>query len=157
MNIKRVFVAGLILSLVGSSGYVLAQDEAKEKPSPKAQARALVEKAEEFVNANGKEKAIEEIDKPEGQFISGDFYVFAYDLKGVVIAHPYRRSLIGKSVINEKDSRGKFYRREIIERAKKQGDGWVEYRYKNPTTRKEKIKAVYFKKVDDLIICCGAY
>lgn len=153
---KRVLVAGVILSLVTLCGYVFAE-EAREKLSPKAQAKALVEQAGEFFMVNGKEKTIEEINKPEGQFIIGDFYVFAYDLKGVVIAHPYRRSLIGKSVLNEADSRGKYFRREIIERAKKQGDGWVEYRYKNPTTRKEKLKTTYFKKVDDMVICCGAY
>lgn len=156
MNIKRVLAAGMVLSLVVLCGYVFAE-ETREKLSPKAQAKALVESAEEFFLANGKEKTIEEINKPEGKFIVGDFYVFAYDLKGVVIAHPYRRSLIGKNVLNEADSRGKYFRREIIERAKKQGDGWVEYRYKNPTTRKEKLKTTYFKKVDDMVICCGAY
>ena len=57
MNIKRVLSAGMVLSLVVLCGYVFAE-ETREKLSPKAQAKALVESAEEFFLANGKEKTI---------------------------------------------------------------------------------------------------
>jgi cytochrome c len=157
MKVKRIFVAALIILLAGTFGHVYGKDTAGGKLNPKDEAKAIVAKAEEFVKENGKEKAITEINKPEGQFVKGDFYIFVYDLKGTVIAHPFRPSLLGKNVLNESDSRGKLFRKEIVEKAKTKGEGWVEYKYFNPTTKKEKLKTTYFKKVDDMIICCGAY
>jgi cytochrome c len=157
MKVKRVFVAVLVILLAGNFGYVYGKDTAGGKPGAKAQAKAMVIKAEEFVKANGKEKAIEEFNKPEGEFVKDYFYVFVYDLTGTVIAHPLRPSLRGKNMINETDSQGKLFRKEIIENAKTKGEGWVEYKYMNLTTKKEKTKTTYFKKVGDMIICCGAY
>ena len=157
MKVKRIFVAVLVILLAGTFGHVYGKDTAQEKSSAKAQAKEMVVKAEEFVMANGKEKAIAEFNKPGGQFVKDYFYVFAYDLKGTVIAHPHRPSLVGKNVIKEPDSQGKLFRKEIVEKAKSKGEGWVDYKYLNPTTKKEKSKTTYFKKVDDMIICCGAY
>lgn len=157
MKVKRIFVTVLVILLVGTFGYVYGKDTAKEKSSPKAQAKEMVVKAETFVKENGKEKAIAEFNKPDGQFVKDSFYVFVYDLTGTVIAHPLRPSLLGKNMINETDSQGKLFRKEIVEKAKLKGEGWVDYKYFNPTTKKEKSKTTYFKKVGDMIICCGAY
>jgi signal transduction histidine kinase len=157
MKVKRIFIAVLVILLAGTFGHVYGKDTAQGKSGAKVQAKAMVIKAEEFVKANGKEKAIEEFNKPDGQFVKDSFYVFVYDLKGTVIAHPLRPSLVGKNVLNEPDSQGKLFRKEIVEKAQAKGDGWVDYKYMNPTTKKEKLKTTYFKKVDDMIICCGAY
>jgi cytochrome c len=157
MKVKRIFIAVLVILLAGTFGYVYGKDTTAGKAGAKAQAKAMVIKAEEFVKENGKEKAIVEFNKPEGQFVKDYFYVFAYDLTGTVIAHPHRPSLLGKNVIDEPDSKGKLFRKEIVEQAKAKGEGWVEYKYMNPTTKKEKSKTTYFKKVGDMIICCGAY
>jgi signal transduction histidine kinase len=153
MTFKRIFVAALVILLMGVFSHVYVQAQI----SAKAQAKELVLKAEEFVKANGPEAAIVEINKQDGQFVKDYFYVFAYDLKGTVIADPFRPSLRGKNVVREKDSKGKLFRKEIINQAKAKGEGWVEYTYIKPPTKKEKIKTIYFKKVEDMIICCGAY
>lgn len=153
MTFKRIFVAALVILLMGVFSHVYVQAQI----SARAQAKELVLKAEEFVKANGPEATIAEINKQDGQFVKDYFHVFAYDLKGKVIADPFRPSLRGKNVLGEKDSKGKFFRREIIERAKTKGEGWVEYTYIKPPTKKEKTKAIYFKKVADMVICCGAY
>jgi len=157
MKVKRIFVTVLVILLTGTFGHILGKDIAYAKAGAKAEAKALVIKAEEFIKANGKEAAMAEINKQDGQFVKDYFYVFAYDLKGTVIADPFRPSLRGKNVLHEKDSNGKLFRKEIIEKAKSIGEGWVDYKYLNPTTKKEKAKTTYFKKVDDMIICCGAY
>ena len=157
MKGQRIFVAVLVLLLAGTFGHVYGKDTAGGKSGAKAEAKAMVLKAEEFIKANGKEAAIAEINKQDGQFVKDYFYVFAYDLKGTVIADPFRPSLRGKNVVREKDSKGKLFRKEIIEKAKTKGEGWVEYTYIKPPTKKEKFKTIYFKKVGDMIICCGAY
>ncbi len=143
--------------LAGTFGHFLGKDIACAKAGAKAEAKEMVLKAEEFIKANGKEAVIAEINKQDGQFVKDYLYVFAYDLKGKLIADPFRPSLRGKNVMREKDSKGKLFRKEIIDKAKTKGEGWVEYTYMKPGSKKEKSKAIYFKKVDDVIICCSAY
>jgi signal transduction histidine kinase len=157
MKVKRIFVAVLVMLLAGTFGHILGKDIAYAKAGAKAEAKAMVLKAEEFIKANGKEAAIAEINKQDGQFVKDYFYVFAYDLKGRVIADPFRSSLRGKNVLHEKDSKGKLFRKEIVEKAKAKGEGWVAYTYIKPRTKNEKTKTIFFKKVDDMIICCDAY
>ncbi len=120
-------------------------------------AKAMVGKAAQFFKDNGKEAAIKELSNPEGQFIKNSFYVFAYDLEGAIVAHPYKHDLIGKNLLEKTDSKGNFFRKEINRIAKEKGSGWVDYYYMNPKTKKEELKTTYFEKVGDIIICCGVY
>lgn len=157
MKIKRIFVTLLAILLAGTFGYAYAKDAAQGKEAAKAEAKAMIIKAENYFKANGKEKAIAEFNKPDGQFVKGSFYVFAYDLNGIIIALPVTPSLVGKNMLNEPDSKGKLFRKEIIDRAKSKGEGWISYTKMNPVTKEETNKISYFKKVDDIIIGCGAY
>lgn len=123
----------------------------------KAEAKALVEKAEAFMLQHGKEECLAEVNKPDGQFVKGELYVFVYDMNAVMLAHPKNPNLIGQSLYDKPDSRGKLFRKEIIEKAKADGSGWVDYVYLNPQSGKEEDKTTYFKKVGDVVISCGAY
>lgn len=155
---RRLLIAFTIVLL--SLSLALAQQKSPMPTTPaddKAEAVRLVEKAAEFMKANGKEKAIAEMSNPNGQFVKGALYVFAYDLNGVMMAHPKNPKLIGQSLIDKTDSKGKLFRKEIIDLAKSQGSGWVDYFYLNPQTKKEEDKTTYLRKVEDLVICCGVY
>jgi len=121
------------------------------------EARSLVENAVAFLKANGKEKALAEFNKRRSSFVKGDLYVFVYDLNGVMLAHPMNPELVGQNLLNEPDSKGKLFRKKIVELAKAMGSGWVDYTYLNPITKKEARKTTYFQREGDLIICCGAY
>ncbi len=120
-------------------------------------AKKLVKQAAAYVKYQGKEKALAEISTPKGMFDKGELYVFAYDLNGVMLAHPKNPSLIGQNLINVPDTEGKLFRKEIVEKAKSQGSGWVDYVYLNPETNRQEHKTTYFQKVGDVIICCGVY
>jgi len=120
-------------------------------------AKALVKRAAAYVKYQGKEKALAEISTPKGMFDKGELYVFAYDLQGVMLAHPKNPALIGQNLINVPDIEGKLFRKEIVEKAKSQGSGWVDYVYLNPETNKQEHKTTYFQKVGDIILCCGIY
>jgi cytochrome c len=140
----------LVLLGVGSlAGIVYA--------SEKDQAVALVDKAAAFAQAQSKEKALAEISAAKGQFDKGEVYVFAYDLQGLIVAHPKNPKLIGKNLLDVPDPDGKFFRKEIQEVAKTKGSGWVDYKYTNPEHKKVEQKTTYLKKVGDLIIWCGIY
>jgi cytochrome c len=120
-------------------------------------AKRLVKQAAAYVKYQGKDKAIVEISTPKGMFDRGELYVFAYDLQGVMLAHPKNPALIGQNLIAVPDVEGKLFRKEIVERAKSGGSGWVDYVYLNPETNKQEHKTTYFLKVGDIIICCGIY
>jgi signal transduction histidine kinase len=149
---KKNIVVALITLLTGlfsTAGLALA--------AGKDDAKSLVKHAAAFVKYQGKGKALAEISKPKGQFDKGELYVFAYDLQGVMVAHPKNPALIGKNLIDVPDNDGKLFRRDIVEKAKSKGSGWVDYMYLNPETNEVEHKTTYLQKVGDLIICCGAY
>ncbi len=148
---KKLFVPVIVVALlIVSFGLALAVSEVDE-------AKAMVEKAEAYYQANGKVKALKELNTPGNQFVKGELYVFAYDMSGTVVAHPKNQKLVGMSLLNTPDVDGKFFRKEIIELAKKSGSGWVDYKYKNPQSNKIEQKTTYLKKAGDVVICCGAY
>lgn len=129
----------------------------KASPDKKAEARAMVEQAAAFLSEHGREKGLAVMNKPDGQFVKGDLYVFAFDLNGVMAAQPKNPRAVGENLIDKPDNKGKLFRKEIIEKAKTEGSGWVDYFYLNPQTGKEEDKTTYLKKVGDLVICCGVY
>jgi len=149
MMSKKVVIA-VVLCL-----FIAVPVFAQQRGTP-TEAKMLVEQAVAFAKANGEEMAIKEFDNPKGKFVKYDLYVFAYDLKGVMKGHPNPK-LIGQSLYNQPDSKGKLFRKEIVDNANSQGSGWVDYTYMNPAVKKEEAKITYFQKVGNLIVCCGAY
>jgi len=120
-------------------------------------AKTLVKQAAAYVKYQGRDKALKEISTPKGMFDKGELYVFAYNLQGVMLAHPKNPALIGQDLLNVPDVEGKLFRKEIVEKAKSQGSGWVDYVYLNPETNKQEHKTTYFLKADDIILCAGVY
>ena len=121
------------------------------------EAKAMVEKAAAFYNDNGKEKALQAFNDPKGAFVDGSIYIFAYDAKGTIIAHPINAKLVGMNTLNVPDVDGKLWRQEAVNKANSAGWAIVDYKFKNPTTNKVEEKTSYFKKVGDIILGCGTY
>ncbi|MBN2889926.1 MAG: response regulator [Deltaproteobacteria bacterium] len=121
-------------------------------------AQAMVRKAVAFYRKNGRERFIQECNNSRGEFHQGSLYAFAYDHGMTMQAHPVKPELVGQHLYDKMDRPGgKFFRREIQEVALSKGSGWVDYQYENPVNRKIMPKTTYVEKVDDLIICAGAY
>lgn len=125
MNTQRTLLVALVLS---------AFLPAWAAPTPKEQAVKLVKDATTLMESAGKEKALAELGKSDGAFVKGELYVFAYDLKGVIVAHPRNPKLVGKNLLEVPDVDGKLFRKEIVSVATTKGKGWVDYKYKNPET-----------------------
>ena len=123
----------------------------------KQEAQALVEKAVAYAQTNGKDKLVTEVNKKNGPFHQGDLYVFVFDLDGTVIANPANPEVVGKNDIAKPDADGKLFRKDILNVAKTQGSGWVDYKWLNPTNGKVEPKTSYVKKQGDVIIGAGVY
>ena len=80
----------------------------------KEEAVAMVKKAIEYIKANGNEKAFEEISNPKGKFIDRDLYVVVYDMNAKCLAHGQKKNMVGKELIDFKDTDGKEYMKERI-------------------------------------------
>ncbi len=117
----------------------------------------MVKDAAAFYKANGLEKALDALNDPKGQFVKGSLYVFAYDLNGTLIANATAPDKIGQNILEVPDSKGKKFRKEIIERAKKEGSGWVDYTIINPKSKVEEQKASYFEISGEMVLGCGIY
>jgi cytochrome c len=117
----------------------------------------VVKKAVEFYKANGKEKALAELNKKDGMFAKGEDYVDVHDLNGVCLAHPVSPAKVGLNRLDQSDSAGKFYVKELVDTAKQKQSGWIEYVMKNPTTGKLENKTAYWEAHDGLIFKAGTY
>ena len=122
------------------------------------EAKALSEKAAEYVKANGKEKAITEFNNPTGPWVKGDLYVVFQDFKGVILAHGGNSKLVGQNHFELKDPNGKYFIKESVEIAKK-GGGWLEYSWVNPLTKKVQAKKSWIQRVEgmDAFTNCGLF
>lgn len=119
---------------------------------------AMAELAASAIKSQGKEETMKRVTGKDPAFLQGSLYVSMRDIKtGVVVAHAVNHSIIGKDLVDVPDANGKKYRREIIELAAKNGKGWVDYMYKNPTSGKIEPKTTYILRVDDVVLEVGIY
>lgn len=147
---KRLITASLLcLSVAGAH----AATEPTEKD-----AIAMAERGAAFIKKHGKAEMMKRVTAKDPDFVQGSLYVDMRDINtGRVLAHPYNQSIVDKDLIDVPDANGKPYRREIINLARKDGKGWVEYLYKNPTSGKIEEKTTYILKVEDVVLEAGIY
>ncbi|MFZ2445784.1 MAG: cache domain-containing protein [Syntrophobacteraceae bacterium] len=126
-------------------------------PRSKTDAKTWVEKAAEFYRNSGKRIALAEFTRPDGAFVEDEIYLYVLNSRGTMLAHGINERFVGEEFMGIQDSNGRFFIREIVDTANKEGSGWVEYKWFHPITKKWLPKIVYFEKVDDLIICAGIY
>jgi len=126
---------------------------AAEKPQ---EAKAWVKKAVAYYKTYGRTKALAEFSKPKSQFVKEDLYIYVLDLNGKMLAHP-KGSLVGRDFTKIKDPNGKLFAVDIVNDAKANGSGWINYKWEHPTTKMPAPKTVYFEKVGDVVICSGVY
>jgi cytochrome c len=146
----KTFLIGAIFTALPLAGAMAAA------PS-KDEVVAVVKKAVEFYQANGKDKALAELNKKDGLFAKGEDYVDVHDVSGVCLAHPISPAKVGLNRLDQSDSAGKFYIKDLVAAAKQKPSGWIEYVMKNPTSGKLQDKTAYWEVHDGLIFKAGTY
>jgi cytochrome c len=149
----------ITIGLAGLFGMIaVAAAEASHTPD---QVKAFVQKAAEYMKAEGKEKALAAFNDPKGQFVDGDLYIVAQDAvdgKFTMLAHGANKGLIGKPQIDTKDAEGRAFNRDIIAALTKDGDEfWTSYLWVNFATKKITRKKSYFLRVGDVVLGAGMY
>jgi signal transduction histidine kinase len=117
------------------------------------EAKAMAMRAAALLKNDGPEKAFPEFNTG-ADFHDRDLYVMVYDASGKCVAHGASPALIGKSLIDLKDTDGKFLIKDLVG---VQDEGWIDYKWPRPTTKKIEPKTTYVVHVGDYRIGVGAY
>lgn len=145
---KLLAAVGAVISLLGAFPAASATPD---------EVRALVLKAADAVAHEGKQQAFTEFQDRNGPFWLGDIYVFVIDFQGAWEAYPPKPEVVGTPLLSLKDVDGKPFIQEMIAVAQNKGEGWVDYKWKNPVTNKIQPKSSFVKRVDDVVIAAGIY
>ncbi len=123
------------------------------------EAIAMTRRAVAMIKSDGKEKAFAAIADPaNASFHDRDLYIYVYDMNGVTLAHGNNPRMVGKNLIDMKDNEGKAVIRALIATAgNKEGRGWVDFKWPNPTTKVVEQKSGYIERVDNMIVGSGIY
>jgi cytochrome c len=160
---RFTFGMPILTALIGVLGTVLgfyfgqAKIEEKKTPPPPASfaadtTGAWLKKGIDFLNTQGKDKALAEFSNPKGQFVKDGFFIYVLDPDAKVLASPEADS-VGKVFLGKKDVDGKLYIEAVIKESSAKDSGSVDYKGENPLTKKAEPRTVSYQKLGDLIIC----
>jgi signal transduction histidine kinase len=164
-SIEVILVVASVVALLGASsvGWAATTDENESNayilnPEAREDLIAFVNEARDFVVEQGKDKALEVFNDPNGKFVRGGYYIIAYDFNGTCLVHPYEPQMIGENVLNVTDTNGVALKRNMREVAKR-GSGFSYYIWPNPAhSNAEELKLTYVLKVDEeLWLGAGTY
>ena len=153
---KRMFsyLAAVAVALFALNAQ--AQAPAAPQYASTAEAEAMVKKAIAFYKKNGKEKSMTEFQKNPGPFIDRDLYVTVYTMNADALAH-VNPKMVGKNMMELRDADGKYHIKERMEAAAKGNNGWQDFKFYNPQSKKIEPKRMYWEKHDNLVFAAGAY
>jgi signal transduction histidine kinase len=113
--------------------------------SSREDAVAQVNAAVAQIKKIGIEKAVEEFNADD-RWKTGGMTVLVIDEKGVVHASSINAKLRGKTTLELKDPNGKEFAKEAMTIAATKGEGWVEFQFLNPESRKVVDRVMFVKK-----------
>ncbi len=133
-------------------------EERVTPPPARAEVVAFVNRAADFARERGREKALTEFARRDGPFCKGELYIYAYDMKGVCLAHPVMPERVGRDASQEKDSHGVAIHQECLKLFARAESGWIACTWFNPSTKRLEPKALYVRKMPpDWYIGSGTY
>lgn len=110
---------------------------------------AFVEEAIAYTEEHGKEAAFAAFSDPNGGFVRGELYIFAYDFEGFVFAHGGKPEVVGTNILDTIGPDGQEPVRLMLEAAA-DGTGWRKFVWPNPDRgNANEVKWGYSQKVDD--------
>jgi cytochrome c len=149
-NRSVILLSATMLCL--ASGVALADERGS-----KDEAKALLDRAVAHVQEVGADTAFADFTRKDGGFIDRDLYVYCFDMHGAAVAHGGNPGLVGKNLSGMKDPDGVQPVEESIKIAQTTGEGWLDFKWPNPVTKKVEAKQAYVKRVGDAWCGVGFY
>jgi cytochrome c len=145
---KIPFLITLVGLAVGLTVPIFAQQQDTAAPPKSEQAKkivALVEKAAALIDSKGRSIFPE---FRNGEWRTGDTYLFIDDLKGIVLFNSGFPKDEGSDFSGRKDSNGKLFVAEFLKVVQSKGSGWVDYMFPKPGQSQPSQKWSYVKAVN---------
>jgi cytochrome c len=146
--LHRIFFA-LTLSLGLVAGAAASGNGTREE------AKAMVEAAIAHIKKVGNDKAFDDFTKDKSNWVNKDLYVFVFDFEANWKAHGANEKLVGRNLLNLKDQNGKEFVKEMVQVASTKGEGWVDYDWTSPATKKVEDKSTLVKRVPGTTLAVG--
>lgn len=148
--------ATLVFGSLPQSAAAAEEEGAVIKTALEMRAEALLAIAVKHIEDKG-EAGVRDFAR-QSAFVDRDLYAYAVRTDGVFLASGgSSAALVGDNVIDYADSEGKPFFREMIETARSEGRGRVEYRWFNPADSRGEPKVTLFQRVGDVIVAVGYY
>ncbi|CDG80936.1 putative uncharacterized protein [Janthinobacterium agaricidamnosum NBRC 102515 = DSM 9628] len=112
----------------------------------RSDAIALVDKAVANIQKKGIEDACKDFADAKSGYIKGDLYVFVHNDSASMICHATNPKLNGRAMVELKDADGKFFVKEMRDRAMAGESAWINYIWLNPVTKALEEKSSYVRK-----------
>jgi len=150
------------LLLVLLSGFTLTAAAFAEERATRDECVAMCKAAAKLLLEN-KAAGIAEIANPKGKFVWKDSYVFLMDMDGKMLAHPFMPELTRKGSLlkltDENRTHPKLLFVEFVYVAKKNGEGWVDYKWPKPGKKipSNKFTFIYRVGYTDMFVGAGTY
>ena len=122
-----------------------------EKKAEEAIIEKFVKNALDFAKKRDRSKALGAFNDKDSEFSIGRVYIYALDYKGNMLANVEHTELVDKNQYDSKDEDGKYYVRDMIEKAKS-GGGWIQYRSKDPDNNQIECVRSYVMPLNDYFI-----
>ena len=142
MLLNRRQLAGLAVAVFLATPAWAADDR-----GTKDEAIALANAAATHVKAVGADQAFADFTTDKAQWSKKDLYAVALDATGTPKAPGANAKMVGKSLIALKDQNGKEFIKEMVSVGTGKGEGWVDYEWVNPVSKKVEGKSTYVKRL----------
>ena len=147
-ELKQLYLENVNGTMYLGSGRYLSGIRASFDQAERDELVAFVDEALKFAQENGKEKALQAFNDPEGNFTRDGLYIFAYDNGGQNLALSHQPELVGTNRIDAQDPNGVYFIQQIIDVARN-GDGFTYYVYPDPSNNMtQELKLSYVTDVD---------
>lgn len=144
-------IRSLVACIMSAGLFVGATAHSQEAPPRSDQAdsvKALVVRAAALIEKDGKTDAFAAFRKKGSEWLHGNTYLYAYDLKGNVLLNAAFPQREGTNVAGGKDAKGKPFQDDILKVAEVRGSGWVSYMFPKPGQTEPSEKWAYVKAVN---------
>lgn len=122
------------------------------------EASALLAEAVAYLEKHGSDRSFKAFNDRKGAFVHGAHYVYVVGSDGFMFANGGAPdALVGVNVADLHDAAGKPFMRELLDAARENSTGVVEYRWLNRTNNRIENKTASFRKVGKYIVCVGYY
>ncbi len=150
MNRLRISLA---IPLVAAAALAPATTARACAVATRASAKALVLKGVHHLKQRGPDAAFRDFMNPSAGFMAGDLYIWVIDLNGILVANGKYPQYVGSTMGRGAGSLGLA----VLSRAKRHGQGWVEYQWYSPCSGRVERKVAFFKRSGGYIVGAGAY